>query len=279
MTDSMQEASVTRTAPRAENADPLACVACQSGTRSVGLVCAECAEAIAPAPTMVRQQIVAVAEYESEAALVDQWGRAYVLGTSTYVGRVATTNDLRILDASVSRQHARIVRIHGVWSVLDLKSSNGTYVNRERVTEHVLAHGDRIAFGIVTFYIVFDIERHPDVSTITSIRSSSPLPDMIARLGVEQVSTRLTTTQLELVHILARRMQDEAHLPWMVRGFVRSSELLGVLSWDARCPRESHVKQLVRRVRRTLVRLGLGDLIESRHRFGYRLRPPCDSNR
>jgi hypothetical protein len=32
------------------------------------------------------------------------------------------------------------------------------------------------------------------------------------------------------------------------------------------------VKQLVRRVRRRLVESEIGDLIESRHRFGYRLR-------
>jgi hypothetical protein len=37
-------------------------------------------------------------------------------------------------------------------------------------------------------------------------------------------------------------------------------------------PNENHVKQLVRRVRRALMKVARGDLIESRHRFGYRLR-------
>jgi len=50
------------------------------------------------------------------------------------------------------------------------------------------------------------------------------------------------------------------------------SELIADLSWDTREPSENHVKQLVRRVRRALVKSDIGDLIESRHRFGYRLR-------
>ncbi len=86
------------------------------------------------------------------------------------------------------------------------------------------------------------------------------------------VQVQLTTTQLELVQLLRRRMLDESHQPAQVRGFVRSSELIGAMSWDTREPGDNHVKQLVRRVRRALVKGGIGDLVESRHRFGYRLR-------
>jgi DNA-binding response OmpR family regulator len=67
-------------------------------------------------------------------------------------------------------------------------------------------------------------------------------------------------------------MVEEAHQPELVRGFVRSSELVGNLSWDTREPGDNHVKQLVRRVRRALMKADIGDMIESRHRFGYRLR-------
>jgi DNA-binding response OmpR family regulator len=57
-----------------------------------------------------------------------------------------------------------------------------------------------------------------------------------------------------------------------VRGFVRSTELLASLSWDTARPEDNHIKQLVRRVRQALARASMGDLIESRHGFGYRLR-------
>jgi hypothetical protein len=89
---------------------------------------------------------------------------------------------------------------------------------------------------------------------------------------VDGKQVQLTTTQFELMALMVRRMAAEVHQPELVRGFVRSSELIADLSWDTREPSENHVKQLVRRVRRRLVESEIGDLIESRHRFGYRLR-------
>lgn len=91
-------------------------------------------------------------------------------------------------------------------------------------------------------------------------------------LEIGGLSVQLSTNQAELLGLLARRMHEEAHQPMQVRGFVRSSELLGTLSWDTHEPDENHIKQLVRRARRLLMKAGLGDLIESRQRFGYRLR-------
>jgi pSer/pThr/pTyr-binding forkhead associated (FHA) protein len=91
-------------------------------------------------------------------------------------------------------------------------------------------------------------------------------------IEVDGKQVQLTTTQFELMALMIRRMASEEHQPELVRGFVRSSELIADLSWDTREPSENHVKQLVRRVRRALLKSEIGDLIESRHRFGYRLR-------
>jgi len=91
-------------------------------------------------------------------------------------------------------------------------------------------------------------------------------------IEVDGKQVQLTTTQFELMALMIRRMAGENHQPELVRGFVRSSELIADLSWDTREPSENHVKQLVRRVRRALIKSEIGDLIESRHRFGYRLR-------
>lgn len=128
-------------------------------------------------------------------------------------------------------------------------------------------------------------ERPPELADMLDDREDTDvgMPEMELRvveptggggglLEIAGAQVQLTATQLELVQLLIRRMADEAHQPGQVRGFVRSSELIGALSWDTREPTENHVKQLVRRVRRTLVRAGVGDLVESRHRFGYRLR-------
>ncbi|MEM1347947.1 MAG: FHA domain-containing protein [Myxococcota bacterium] len=58
-------------------------------------------------------------------------------------------NDVAIKHSSVSRSHARIVFQSGAFVLLDLKSSNGTFVNGQRVERARLAHGDEIRAGDV----------------------------------------------------------------------------------------------------------------------------------
>jgi two-component system cell cycle response regulator len=74
-------------------------------------------------------------------------GHRLVLGdTPIDVGRGSAAG--LILDAdSVSRKHARIERFGGGHKLIDLGSTNGTYVNGVRVKEQILKDGDRIGIG------------------------------------------------------------------------------------------------------------------------------------
>ena len=57
-------------------------------------------------------------------------------------------NDIVISDVSASRKHAEIYLEDNVLVIYDLKSTNGTYVNRERLTDPlVLKNGDQIRIG------------------------------------------------------------------------------------------------------------------------------------
>jgi pSer/pThr/pTyr-binding forkhead associated (FHA) protein len=56
-------------------------------------------------------------------------------------------NALRLPDPDTSRRHARILCEAGRYRVQDLASTNGTFVNGERIQEHDLAPGDRIRIG------------------------------------------------------------------------------------------------------------------------------------
>ena len=58
--------------------------------------------------------------------------------------------DLRLSDTDASRRHAEIIPVTGGWVVRDLDSTNGTFVNGERVTERQLRPGDRIEIGSST---------------------------------------------------------------------------------------------------------------------------------
>ena len=62
------------------------------------------------------------------------------------VGR-ATEAGVFLDDVTVSRQHARFVRVPGGYEVRDDGSLNGTYVNRERVEARRLQPGDEIQVG------------------------------------------------------------------------------------------------------------------------------------
>lgn len=58
------------------------------------------------------------------------------------------TNDIVINDPEVSRHHSRLVRTASGFEVEDLRSTNGTFVNRQRVTNPVpLTDGDLLGFG------------------------------------------------------------------------------------------------------------------------------------
>jgi len=78
-----------------------------------------------------------------------------VRGDRMTIGR-KNSCDLRIPLSSVSRQHCE-VRLEGDGvSIHDLGSSNGTFVNEERVQQETLRPGDAVVVGPVVFTVVID---------------------------------------------------------------------------------------------------------------------------
>ena len=66
--------------------------------------------------------------------------------------------DLRVPLADVSRQHCEVIVEHDEIRLVDLESANGTYVNGQRISEQVLAAGDRLKVGPVVFVVQIDGE-------------------------------------------------------------------------------------------------------------------------
>ena len=62
--------------------------------------------------------------------------------------------DVTLDDPQVSRRHARLTASVGSVSVQDLGSTNGTYVNGERVTAADLHEGDQLRIGEITLQLV-----------------------------------------------------------------------------------------------------------------------------
>jgi cytochrome P450 / NADPH-cytochrome P450 reductase len=73
--------------------------------------------------------------------------------TTLRIGR-APDNDIVVSDPGVSRYHAEMRNVAGAYSIADLDSSNGVFVNGQRVTNAPLAQGDIVSIGPSAFRLV-----------------------------------------------------------------------------------------------------------------------------
>lgn len=75
-------------------------------------------------------------------------------GQVTTIGR-SPRNDICIAEASVSRQHAEIFLSARGYTIRDLGSNNGVFVNGQKVVEQLLASGDVIELGAPGWKLTF----------------------------------------------------------------------------------------------------------------------------
>jgi pSer/pThr/pTyr-binding forkhead associated (FHA) protein len=74
-------------------------------------------------------------------------GRTFEIGDELLIGRADTCN-LVLDDAYVSQMHARVFTKDGEPMVEDLGSTNGTYLNRSRISSPMPLHrGDQLKIG------------------------------------------------------------------------------------------------------------------------------------
>jgi phosphoserine phosphatase RsbU/P len=106
------------------------------------------------------------------------------------------TNDLRLAGSEVSRDHAEItIDPSGTYVLKDRASRYGTYVNGDQVTQHSLAHGDRIRLGrsggAEMVFLVRDgdavEEKSPTTTAIGDLRQIGALLEGLRALGSGRV--------------------------------------------------------------------------------------------
>ena len=74
-------------------------------------------------------------------------GRTFELGDEVTVGRAAGCQ-VTLDDSYASQLHARVFSRDGTWYVEDLGSTNGTYLNRRKVSAPmVMQRGDKLQIG------------------------------------------------------------------------------------------------------------------------------------
>ena len=68
-------------------------------------------------------------------------------GSGIRIGRESTICEIVLENPKVSRLHAEVVSIDGKVLLIDRNSSNGTYVNDQKIEKRFLKDGDIIYFG------------------------------------------------------------------------------------------------------------------------------------
>jgi len=120
---------------------------------------------------------------------------------SAIVGR-APTADLPVVDPTVSRRHAQILSDENGLTVHDLGSSNGTFVNGNKIDTAPIVPGDVIAFGKVSFRLEGEAPKVQTAATAitgpTIVRQRAVLDGDAPDLGTDEKSRRKLATLLEV---------------------------------------------------------------------------------
>jgi predicted component of type VI protein secretion system len=92
----------------------------------------------------------------------------------TMLGR-DVTNDIPLGDAEISRQHARLTRTPGGMVLEDLGSTNGTFVNGDRLASpRVLQRGDMVGLG-ENVTLMFDAPAPEAAATVMGAAARGPM--------------------------------------------------------------------------------------------------------
>lgn len=128
-------------------------------------------------------------------------------------------NDIVIGDPEISRKHARFVKLRSGYQLEDLGSTNGTYVNGQRLLgPHLLESGELIMFGenvgMVYEHTLFD----PDATIVSRADADAtptpprPMPAYPPSSPIK-TSGKLSYDSVEVKGSEARRVN-----PWILAG-------------------------------------------------------------
>ncbi len=129
----------------------------------------------------------------------------YMINQSEIEIGKASHNNIVIADPTVSNTHAILLARDGGYSIVDLGSRNGTFVNGERLGTHAhtLRHGDAVQLGqtVLTFRNSGETTEH-----ITATLSAEALEEIRRRAGMEA-----GTIAVASLYHRPRRAKEDSH--------------------------------------------------------------------
>ncbi|MDP7421610.1 MAG: SpoIIE family protein phosphatase [bacterium] len=116
-------------------------------------------------------------------------------------------NEIVIPSIKVSRQHARIVLKEEGYVIVDLQSTNGTFVNGTKINERPLEEGDEILVGNIRFFFKLEEEDKIEISqkeiqdmvnTVRTIMSESAEESKQLLKALERIDTRVRSVAVRM---------------------------------------------------------------------------------
>ncbi|MBW4009808.1 FHA domain-containing protein [Moraxella osloensis] len=130
---------------------------------------------------------------------------------SLSIGR-SDSNDLVLATSQISRQHAKINRIGEQLYVQDLGSSNGTFINGERISTdaHALQATDELAFADLVFLVVNApvdaLDGDSFLNSLQDIENFTPTTDIHAQTelakSVEPISPNAAANAAPVIDVV-----------------------------------------------------------------------------
>ena len=171
-------------------------------------------------------------EFKLEYTINDENKVVYLKKEVITIGKLPE-NDIELNDNTVSRQHCRLVRMEKSFKLMDLKSTNGSFVNGKRVMEKVLQEGDKITVGRTTIEFkalspaeTFQDRNDQQISMVVPL-SQLIQPDHAPKLRSEEPNFLAALTKLGKTLIAAKDLEESfKELAEMIFDFVCPEKIL-----------------------------------------------------
>ncbi|MFH2038430.1 MAG: FHA domain-containing protein [Chloroflexota bacterium] len=112
-------------------------------------------------------------------------GKVFPLeGHEIMIGRETSCN-IMINDTEVSRKHARLIRQSMGYLLEDLGSTNGTFINGQRLLEPLLLHGGESVSLSENIILDYESTADPDTTVLTTPTNADNQADAEARVNPE----------------------------------------------------------------------------------------------
>lgn len=277
----------------------MGCLCCGAPIE-IGALCRACAHEVAPCDGLIAEHVRSnVDTTEAVAWVVDGFGVPHALTAKSSIGR-NHDGELVVLASSVSREHAQLEKKDSGWTVRDLGSRNGTFVDGARVQGRATLSGRHVVkIGDVALWFLAEVRHEPVMppSMATASVGGGLVRFQLAPAGVELVlvgttdaaaggallsrregaawaEKALAPLEYQLLRVLCARATEEKDLPSSVRGCVATKQLARDLPFQSKYANEENVRQVVRRVRQFLGELGVEAALAVAPGRGYYLACP-----